>query len=672
MAADGSARVKWGIIGPGGIAKAFTGGVQHSQTGELVAIGTRNPDKPGLAESFPGARIVNGYQALIDDPEVEAIYIATPHPFHAEWAIKCAEGGKHVLCEKPMGLSAWEADAMFHAARKAGTFMGEAFMYRLHPQTVRLAELVAEGAIGEVRLIKSEFGFALGNPDPKHRLLANDLGGGAILDVCGYPVSMARLIAGAAVGKPFADPVKVSGMAHLGATGADEWCSALLEFDSGIIAEVSGSVMVKQENVLRIYGTTGRIEVADFWFAGGKQGGVGTIKIVRPDESVETIEVDEPRWLYSFEVDGAGQAIRAGQTEFSLPGMSGDDTLGNLRVMDKWRADAGLVYDIETPARRTRTLKNEALSVKPNPIEKRQIPGLSKPTSLVALGSEYFPDFASAAILLDRFYECGGNLLDTGHVYGAGKGERHVGDWMASRGVRDECLVIAKGAHSPLCYPDIIGKQLARTLEGLRTDHVDVYFMHRDNPAIPVGEFVDAMDAEARAGRIKGPFGGSNWTRERYDEAVAYAKANGKIAPSALSNNFSLAELIEPMWAGCIAASDDEWKAWLNERQIPNFAWSSQGRGFFTDAAGRGKFDNEEVARCWYSEKNFERRDRAIELGQKLGRSPIHIALAYVLAQPFPMVPLIGPRRLVELEDSLSALDIKLTPEQVRWLESGG
>ena len=95
------------------------------------------------------------------------------------------------------------------------------------------------------------------------------------------------------------------------------------------------------------------------------------------------------------------------------------------------------------------------------------------------------------------------------------------------------------------------------------------------------------------------------------------------------------------------------------QRQIPNFAWSSQGRGFFTDRAGRGKLDDEEIVRCWYSEKNFERRDRAIELASKLGRSPIHIALAYVLAQPFPVVPLIGPRTLVELEDSLSALDIQ-------------
>jgi aryl-alcohol dehydrogenase-like predicted oxidoreductase len=153
------------------------------------------------------------------------------------------------------------------------------------------------------------------------------------------------------------------------------------------------------------------------------------------------------------------------------------------------------------------------------------------------------------------------------------------------------------------------------------------------------------------------------------DEAIAYATKHGKTAPSVLSNNFSLAEMIKPFWAGCLPASDDTWKAWLDSNQMPNFAWSSQGRGFFTDKAGRDRTDDQEMVEAWYSEKNFGRRDRAVELGEKLGRKPIHIALAYVLAQPFPVVPLIGPRSLAELEDSLSALDIELTPEQVKWLE---
>lgn len=663
--------VRWGIIGPGGIAKAFAGGVAHSKTGKLVAIATRDPSKPGLADAFPGARIVAGYEALLSDPEVEAIYISTPHPGHASWAIRAAEAGKHVLVEKPIALTAFEADAVFHAHSKAGTFCGEAFMYRLHPLTRRLYELVASGAIGEVRMIKSSFGFAMPKFDPAHRLYANDLAGGGILDVGGYPVSMVRLIAGAAAGKPFLEPVKVQGMAHLGESGVDEWASALLQFPNGILAEVSCSVSVAQDNVLRILGTTGRIELADFWFATGHQGGSKAIQIHRPDKSVETIEVAEAGWLYSFEVDAAGEAIRAGRSGFDFPGMSRTDSIGNLAVLDKWRADSGLVYDIERAARRPLTISGRPLAHRGIPIPKRRVPGVASEISEVALGFEFFPNFSGASILLDAFYERGGNLFDTAYVYGAGKTEAIFGDWLTSRGVRDDIVLIGKGAHSPLCYPDMIAKQLDQSLDRLKTDHVDIYFMHRDNPDVPVGEFVDAMDAEVKAGRIRGPFGGSNWTRERMDEAIAYAEANGKQKPGALSNNFSLAEMIDPIWAGCVAASTDEWKAWLKERQIPDFAWSSQGRGFFTDRAGRGKMDDEEIVRCWYSEANFERRDRAVQLAKELGRSPIHIALAFVLAQPFPVVPLIGPRSLAELEDSLSALDIRLTPEQASWLDKG-
>ena len=664
--------IRWGIIGPGSIAKAFAGGLANSKTGTLVAIGSRNPDRPGLGDDFPGARIHDGYDALIADEEVDAIYIATPHPAHAEWAIKCAEGGKHVLCEKPLGLSAFEADAMFFAAAKAGTFMGEAFMYRVHPQTIKLIELIKSGVIGDVRMIKSSFGFAMPKFMPEHRLYANDLAGGGILDVGCYPASMARLVAGAAVGKAFLDPDKVSGVAHIGESGVDEWASAVLHFPGNIIAEISCSISVQQDNVLRILGTKGRIEVADFWFAGGHEGGVGKIEIIKSDGERETVEVKEDGWLYSFEADAAGAAIRAGQQELSSPGASWNDTLGNLRVLDKWRADTGLVYDIEKPDRRTKTLRGDKLEVGANPIRKRQVPGVSQATSLVALGFEFFPDFASGSIMLDHYFTRGGNLFDTGFVYGGGKTEAVFGDWHTSRGLaRDQFVLIGKGAHSPLTYPDVVSKQLDVTLDRLKTDYLDVYFMHRDNPDIPVGEFVDAMDAEVKAGRIRGPIGGSNWTRERLDEANEYAKANGKTQLGALSNNFSLAEMIKPFWAGCVAASDDTWKAWLEANQMPNFAWSSQGRGFFTDQAGREKTGDRELVEAWYSDKNFGRRDRAIELGEKLGRSPIHIALAYVLAQPFPVVPLIGPRRLVELEDSLSALDIELSPKDVKWLEQG-
>ncbi|MDQ1183472.1 aldo/keto reductase [Agrobacterium larrymoorei] len=661
--------IRWGIIGPGTIAKTFAEGVANSTTGKLVAIATRNPDRPGLSDGFPGARIVNGYDALLSDAEIDAVYIATPHTGHAEWAIKAIRAGKHVLVEKPIALSAYDADAIFHEAKKAGVFAGEAYMYRLHPQTAKIVELVKGGAIGEVRIIRSSFGFSMGSFRADHRLFANETAGGGILDVGGYPVSMARLIAGAVSGQPFLEPTKVSGVAHLGQSGVDEWASAVLKFPNEIIAEVSCSIMANQDNVLRIIGSDGRIEVQDFWFASGHKGGVGKIDIVKGKDR-QTIEVAEDRYLYSFEVDVAGEAIRNQSQEFAYPGMSWADTLGNLRVMDQWRASVGLEYGVESAAKRVLNIAGGKVAPGSS-VPKRQIPGVAKPASVVALGFEFFPNFASASLTLDSFYEAGGNLFDTAFVYGGGKTEAIFGDWHTSRNVpREDIVLIGKGAHSPLCYPDVIEKQLDQSLNRLKTDYVDIYFMHRDNTDVPVGEFVDAMDAEVQRGRIRGIFGGSNWTRQRMDDAIAYAEKTGKTAPGALSNNFSLAEMLDPIWAGCVAASDEPWKEWAKERQIPNFAWSSQGRGFFTDRAGRDKRDDEEIVRVWYSERNFERRDRAIELAKEVGRQPIHIALAYVIAQPFPVIPLIGPRTIAELEDSLSALDIKLTPEQVRWLEA--
>ena len=662
--------VRWGILGPGSIAKTFAAALRHADGATLVAIASRDPARPGLAESFPGARILHGYEALLDDPEVEAIYIATPHSGHAEWAIRAAEAGKGVLCEKPIAVSAHEAEAMIHAARKAGTFLGEAFMYRLHPQTQQIVDLVTSAAIGEVRGIKTSFGFRMGNPDPKHRLLANDTAGGGILDICCYPVSMARLVAGAATGKPFADPTKVHGVAHIGATGVDEWASAVLQFPNDILAEVSGGISLAHDNQVRVFGTDGWFEVKSPWFATGREGGTADIVIHRPDGSEETLTVAEPRWLYTFEIEAAGRAIRAGRQEFDPPGMTWADTLGNMRVLDKWRSAIGLEFGIEKAERRTTKLDGRPLQKPAKPMRRIALPGIAKPTSVVALGAVGLETATHAAIMLDAFYERGGTMVDTAWNYFAGRADRLVGGWMETRGVREDMVILAKGAHSPLVYPDVIARQLTESLDRLRTGYVDVYVMHRDNAIVPVGEFVDAMDAEVRAGRVR-VYGGSNWTRERMDAAFAYAGKTGKHPPGVISNNFSLAEMVAAPWAGCVAASDDAWKAWLRQRNLPLLAWSSQAQGFFTDRAGRDRHSEPELERCWYSDTNFARRDRAVELARRLGKQPIHVALAYCLSQDFPVLPLIGPLTLAELEDSLEALDITLSPDDVRWLDRG-
>jgi aryl-alcohol dehydrogenase-like predicted oxidoreductase len=298
------------------------------------------------------------------------------------------------------------------------------------------------------------------------------------------------------------------------------------------------------------------------------------------------------------------------------------------------------------------------------------VTGLAQEISAIAFGGALLESYTHAEILLDAYYEAGGNLLDTGWIYRLGKVDRYFGDWMKVRGVRGDMIIIGKGAHSPLTYPDVIGRQLAESLDRLKSDRIDIYFMHRDNPAVPVGEFVDAMDAEAAAGRI-GIYGGSNWTRERMDASIAYAAKTGRRAPAALSNNFSLAEMVNPVWAGVLASSDTAWKTWLRQHSLPVFAWSSQARGFFTDRAAPHKLSDKELVNGWYSDKNFARRTRAIALGERLGKGPLHVALAYCLAQDFPVVPIIGPLAVGELEDSLKALEIELSPADVRWLEEG-
>ncbi len=669
---ENEAKIRWGIIGPGAVARDFWGGIRASDSATLAAVASRNPDNPQLKEYFAKTQVYAGYDALIADPEIDAVYIATPHPFHARWAIRCARAGKHVLCEKPFAVRAAQADAMFNAAAGAGTFMGEAFMYRHHPLTSRLIELVASGAVGQVRMLTSSFGFAASEFDPDQRIFSSELAGGGILDVGCYPVSMARLIAASALGKDFADPVSLSGAAHLGRSGVDEWAAAVLKFSGGIIAEISCAISLDLDNMLRVFGSDGRIEIANFWFGGFKDSGVGVIRLIKPDGGEQTIEIPLKKHLYAYEIDAAGQAIREGKQQFDSPGMSWEDTMGNCHTLDLWRDAIGLTYEFEKPPFSTTTVAGMPLKTGANPIEKRLLPGLEPPVSLVALGFEFFHCFADAAVMLDAYFERGGNLFDTAFIYADGATETVFGHWWRSRQLgRDELVLIGKGAHSPLCYPDIVGKQLQVSLDRLQTGYLDVYLLHRDNPEIPVGEFVEAVNVEIDAGRIKGPWGGSNWTRQRLDEATCYAKANALPPPGALSNNFCLAEMVSPLWPGCVASSSKNWKAWQTKTRMPNFAWSSQGRGFFTDQAGVGKTDNAELVAGWYSPANFARRQRAVELATRLERSPVQIALAYVLAQQFPVVPLIGPRRLNELEDSLKALELKLSMEQVRWLEEG-
>ncbi|WP_254444348.1 MULTISPECIES: aldo/keto reductase [unclassified Ruegeria] len=220
--------------------------------------------------------------------------------------------------------------------------------------------------------------------------------------------------------------------------------------------------------------------------------------------------------------------------------------------------------------------------------------------------------------------------------------------------------------------PDAIGAQLSISLERLQLSFAPIYVMHRDNPDIPVGEFVDAIAKEIAAGRI-GIWGGSNWSIERFDEACTYAKENCLTAPTVLNNNLSLAQMIKPVWPGCVTSNNPETLAHLRKNNVVHVSWSSQARGFFLPEELRNRLP--EATRpdvCFGGSDNEIRRARAEELATKYGVSAHNIATAWVLAQSFPSLALIGPRSPGEIASTLPGPGLDLTAEEVAWLNLEG
>ncbi|MFI5697875.1 aldo/keto reductase [Kribbella sp. NPDC051586] len=657
--------LRWGILGTGNIASRFASQVPTSKTNEVVAVGSRSLDSANaFADKWDIAHRHGSYDDLLADDTVDAVYIATPHPMHVEWAIKTAEAGKHVLCEKPLAINRAWSEAMIEAAVRNDVFLMEAYMYRCLPQTKLVTQLVRDGEIGTVHQIQATFAFAAGFR-PESRIFADELAGGGILDVGGYPVSYARLIAGIAAGQPFADPAAVSAVGHVGETGVDEWTVATLFFDGGVTAQVSTGVRLSDQNQVRIFGSEGYLVVEDPWFGGdGKPSHVTLHKVGEEPRDISA----EPALIYTAEAEAVQAAIQSGAKQ--APEMSWADTIGNLTVQDQWRAAIGQQYASERDDATVPTATGRPLTRRDDaPMTYGKVPGLDKQVSRLVMGVDNQQTLPHAAVIFDDFVERGGTTFDTAYIYGGGRGEKLLGQWMKSRGNRDEVVVIGKGAHTPHCDPESITRQLHESLERLQTDHVDLYLMHRDNEEIPVSEFVDVLDEHFKAGRIKA-FGGSNWSLGRFDEANAYAEANSKQPFTLLSNHLSLARAYDVPWAGCRHVSDDESQAWLRERQVALFPWSSQARGFFTGRAKPEDTSDAELVRCFYSDENFRRLDRARELAKAKGVEPTAIALAWLLHQPYPVFPLIGPRHVSETRTSTPGLSVSLTEDEVAYLTS--
>jgi predicted dehydrogenase/diketogulonate reductase-like aldo/keto reductase len=633
-------------------------------------VGSRTLEKAEqFGNEFGIPRRHASYEALLADPGVEAVYISTPHPQHAEWTVKAAEAGKHILVEKPIAVNQHDAIAMIEAANAAKVFLMEAYMYRCHPQTAKLVELIREKAIGNVSVISATFSFNAGF-NPSSRLWANDLAGGGIMDVGGYTVSISRLVAGAALGLPFADPVAVTGAGFLRPeTGVDAWAVGTLKFAGGVVASIATGIGVNQENVVRIFGNEGSIVLPNPYVPAREGAVPGKIIVNRKGEQPREITVDSQVTSFAHEADVCGRAIRAGRREAESPAMTWADTIGNIRTQDAWRSAVGLTYNTEKAENlKAVTVANRPLAVRAaKPIPKGNIEGLDKPVARLVMGVDNQDTMPHASVVFDDYFERGGNAFDTAFVYGQTR-SRLLGQWIKVRDVRDQVVVIAKGAHTPECNPDALSAQLKRQLEWLGTDYADVYMMHRDNPEIPVGEFVDVLNLHLREGRIRA-FGGSNWTVERVKKANAYAKRKGLRGFTVISNNLALAEMVQPPWAGCLHCHDAADRAWLKKTRMALLPWSSQARGFFVpERAHPDKKDDRQLVECWYSDDNFRRQARAIEVAKKYGVEPIVVALAWVLCQPYPTFPLIGPRTVQETRSSLAALDLQLTTKEMKYL----
>jgi predicted dehydrogenase len=208
----------------------------------------------------------------------------------------------------------------------------------VHPLTAALVGLLRSGAIGRPRLIRAAFGSA--KPfDPASRQYDPALGGGGILDVGCYPVSIARLVAGAAANRPFAEPVGLTASGHLGRSGVDEWAVATLEFPGRLYAQLATGVAVAMDNTPRIDGEHGHVHVPSPWWCSGREGGRGVITVQSRGETIEHV-VETADWLYAIEADAVARHLPGRQ----VPAMSWDDTLGNMRTLDAWRAAIGLSY----------------------------------------------------------------------------------------------------------------------------------------------------------------------------------------------------------------------------------------------------------------------------------------------------------------------------------------
>jgi D-xylose 1-dehydrogenase (NADP+, D-xylono-1,5-lactone-forming) len=308
------AAVKWGILSTAHINRLFLAGAREADNVQLVAVASRSQAR---ADEYAGEnqipRAHGGYEALLEDPDVEAVYISLPNSLHVEWSMRALEAGKHVLCEKPLSRRVSEVERAFDVAEREDRLLMEAFMYRHNPQTRRLTELVTQGAAGRVRMIRAVFGFVA--DDPGNVRLSKTLDGGALMDVGCYCVSAARLIAG--------EPERVSGEQALGGEGVDVAFAATMRHPGDVLSNFDAGLALASRDLLEVVGDQGTLRLEDPWHC--REPGIELWR----DGEVERIEVERAN-SYQLEAENLSAAIR-GEAE---PLLGRADAVGQARAIE--------------------------------------------------------------------------------------------------------------------------------------------------------------------------------------------------------------------------------------------------------------------------------------------------------------------------------------------------
>jgi predicted dehydrogenase len=330
-------KLSWGVVGTGGIATDFANALTKSKRCKIVNVTGLTPElSKAFADKWRIPATAASVDELLADKTVEAVYIGTPHPFHEKMALAAIAAGKPVLCEKPIALDAEASAKVIDAARKKGVFLMEGYMYRGHPLMREVVKRLQEGVIGTIRHVRADFAFRVPR-DPAGRLFATSLGGGGILDVGGYVVSFARLVAGIAEGAPFAEPTAFAANGVIGPHGADETATALLTFKSGMTATVTAAVYHDAGTYGVVFGDEGKIVMPDPWIPQSKRQCLETSYTIHRDgKEPETVAIKTPLATYAIEAELVADTLPA--LEPAWPAMTWADTLGNMRVLDAWKA----------------------------------------------------------------------------------------------------------------------------------------------------------------------------------------------------------------------------------------------------------------------------------------------------------------------------------------------